>query len=257
VDLGIAGRAALVCASTSGLGLAIARSLAHEGVRTALCGRRGELAEKEAAALPAAWGFGVDLTDPLGAERAVRLARERCGPLHILVLNTGGPPPGRASEESRDSFQQAIDRLLLTQQDLVRLCLPDMLNAGWGRIIAIGSSGVAEPIPGLAASNVGRAALSAYLKTLAEETAEHGVTVNMLLPGRFATDRVAALDAKRAAEAGHSLEEERNASESAIPIRRYGRPEEFAAVATFLASAHASYVTGTRIRVDGGSMRSL
>lgn len=256
MDLGIAGRTALVCASTSGLGLAVATALAGEGARTVICGRRAELARREAARLPGTHGIGIDLTDPAAPERLVTETVNTLGPVQILVLNSGGPAPGTAGAQTRDTLQAALDLLLLPQQELIRLCLPGMLEAGWGRIIAIGSSGVAEPIAELAQSNTGRAALAAYLKTLAGEVAAQGITVNMLLPGRIATDRVAALDAARAARAGHTVEEERATSQAAIPTGRYGRPEEFGAAAAFLASDRAAYITGTQIRVDGGLIRA-
>lgn len=257
MDLGIAGRTALVCASTSGLGLAVARALAVEGARTVLCGRRGDVARREAAALPTAHGIGADLSDEAAAEALVTEAVDVFGPVEILVLNSGGPPPGPAAEQTCESLRSALDRLLLTQYELIRLCLPGMRAAGWGRILAVGSSGVAEPIPGLAQSNTGRAALAALLKTLAGELAASGITVNMLLPGRIATDRVAALDRQRAEQAGQSVERERAASEATIPLGRYGTPSEFGAAAAFLASDAASYVTGVQLRVDGGLARGF
>lgn len=257
MDLGIGGRTALVCASTSGLGLGIARALADEGARTVLCGRRGELAAREAAALPAAIGVGIDLDQPSAAQQLLQETVEAFGPVQILVLNSGGPPAGLAAEQDRESLQSALDRLLLPQQELIRLCLPAMLDRRWGRILAVGSSGVVEPLPGLALSNVARAALAALLKTLAGEVADCGVTVNMLLPGRIATDRVAALDRQRADKGGRTLEAEQAASEATIPAGRYGTPEEFGATAAFLASDAASYITGVQLRVDGGLGRGF
>jgi len=147
--------------------------------------------------------------------------------------------------------------LMVQHHRLVEAALPSMRERGWGRIVAVGSSGVQEPIEMLALSNTGRAALSGYLKTLAAEVAADGVTVNMVLPGRIDTDRVAALDRARAERSGSTPEEVRAASERAIPARRYGRPEEFAAAVVFLASEPASYVTGVRLRCDGGMVRSF
>jgi 3-oxoacyl-[acyl-carrier protein] reductase len=143
------------------------------------------------------------------------------------------------------------------QQQLTSLALPAMREHGWGRVLAIGSSGVQAPLPNLALSNLGRAALAGYLKTLAAETAAEGVTVNLLLPGRIATDRVAQLDQNAAQNQGLSVDEVEARSKAGIPAGRYGRPEEFGAVAAFLCSDLASYVTGTALRCDGGLVRSL
>lgn len=257
MDLGIAGRTALVCASTSGLGLAIARALAAEGTRTVLCGRRGDLARQEAAALPAARGVEIDLERPGAAERLVRMAEAAFGPVEILILNSGGPPAGTAVDQDRESLLAALNQLLLTQHELIRQCLPAMLERGWGRIIAVGSSGIAEPIPGLALSNVARAGLGGLLKTLASEVAGGGVTVNLLLPGRIGTERLDEVDRWWAAQAGRSLEQHQATSQAAIPVGRYGTPEEFGAAAAFLASEPAAYITGVRLHVDGGLARGF
>lgn len=257
MNLGLAGRGALVCASTSGLGLAVGRELAAEGARVLLCGRRADLAERLAAELPGATGVGIDLLAPDAPRRLVDTARAACGTVDVLVLNCGGPPPGTARDQGRHSLLSAVERLLLPHVELVRLCLPGMVQRGWGRIIAIGSSGVAEPIPGLAQSNAGRAALAGYLKTLAGEVAANGVTVNMVLPGRIATERVAQLDAASAQRQGRGAVEVRAESEAAIPARRYGDPAEFAAMVAFLASDRASYIVGSQVRVDGGLARSF
>ncbi len=170
----------------------------------------------------------------------------------MLVLNGGGPAPGTAADLDADAVDQAVARLLRPHVQLVSAFLPGMRERGWGRIVAIGSSGVQQPIPRLAASNVGRAALAGYLKTLAAEVAADGVTVNMVLPGHIDTDRVSQLNAAAAERTGTSADEVRRSSEAAIPVGRYGRPEEFAAAVTFLASTQAAYVTGEQLRCDGG-----
>ena len=257
MNLGLAGRGALVCASTSGLGLAVGRELAAEGAQVLLCGRRADLAEQLAAELPGAAGVGIDLLEPGAPRRLADTAHAALGAVDVLVLNSGGPPPGDARDQDRASLLGAVERLLLTHAELVRLCLPGMVQRGWGRVIAIGSSGVAEPLPGLAQSNAGRAALAGYLKTLAGEVAADGVTVNMVLPGRIATGRVAQLDAASARRRGRDVTDVRAESEAAIPARRYGDPAEFAAVVAFLASDRASYITGSQVRVDGGLARSF
>ena len=162
------------------------------------------------------------------------------------------PLPDGPTDLTADGARAATDLLLTPHVAMVQEVLPDMRAAGWGRILAIGSSGVQQPIPTLTASNVGRAALAAYLKTLAGSVASDGVTVNMVLPGRIDTDRVASLDAAAAERTGTDSADVRQASESAIPAGRYGDPAEFASVVTFLAGEPAAYVTGEQVRCDGG-----
>ena len=253
MDLGLTGRTAVVCASTSGLGEATARALAAEGARVVVSGRRTERAEAIAAELDDAVAVGVDLTDPDGPDRLVAAA----GEVDVLVLNSGGPPPSVAADIDADQIRDALVGLLLAQQRLVSLVLPGMRARGWGRILAVGSSGVVAPIPGLALSNIGRAALGGYLKTLAGEVAADGVTVNLLLPGRIATARTESIDAATAEREGIDAAEAEARSTAQLPIRRYGRPDEFGAVAAFLCSDAASYVTGTATRCDGGQVPSL
>lgn len=257
MDLGIGGRTAVVCASTSGLGEATARALATEGVRTVVCGRRGATAQAIAAELPEAVGVEVDLTAPDGPARLVEAAVAAYGPVDILVLNSGGPPPSVAAEVSDEDVLAAVNTLVLAQRRLVSLVLPGMRERGWGRVLAIGSSGVVAPIPGLALSNVGRAALGGYLKTLSAEVAADGVTVNMLLPGRIATARTDAVDRAIAERDGVDVADVAARGAAAVPVGRYGRPDEFGAVAAFLCGAGASYVTGTATRCDGGAVGSL
>jgi 3-oxoacyl-[acyl-carrier protein] reductase len=257
MDTGIRGRTALIPGSTSGLGLACARALAQEGVNVVVAGRRAELADRHAAALPSAVGVAVDLNEIEAPRLLHDRAVEAFGAVDILVLNSGGPPPGAASDISAEQLGDALRLLLLQQQRLVEAVLPAMRAQKWGRIVAIGSSGVQQPIERLALSNAGRAALAGYLKTLAGEVAADGVTVNMVLPGRIDTDRVASLDRAAATRMGCSPAEARKRSESSIPAGRYGTPEEFASVVTFLASAAASYVTGEQLRCDGGMVRAF
>ncbi|WP_351234938.1 SDR family oxidoreductase [Streptomyces sp. NPDC002133] len=257
MDLGIRGRVAVVAASTGGLGRAVAEALAAEGASVVLAGRRGDLAKEIATGLPDSVGVQVDLTAPDGPQALVEAAREAYGDPDILVLNGPGPRPGTAVGLDTGDLATAVDALLLAQQRLVALTLPAMRRRGWGRILAIGSSGIAEPLPGLVLSNAGRAALAAYLKTLAAEVAADGITVNLLLPGRIATDRVAALDAARAEREQRPAAEVEAASRAAIPAGRYGTPAEFAAAAAFLCGAPASYITGIALRCDGGLVRSL
>jgi 3-oxoacyl-[acyl-carrier protein] reductase len=257
MDLGLAGRTAVVCASTSGLGEATARALAAEGARVVVSGRRGERAVEIAAELPEAVGAGVDLTEPGGPETLVARARDAFGAVDVLVLNNGGPPPSTAATLDTDALRDALVPLLLAQQRLVSLVLPAMRERGWGRILGVGSTGVVAPIPGLALSNVGRAALAGYLKTLAGEVAADGVTVNLLLPGRIATARTAQVDASVAEREGISIAAAESRAAASIPAGRYGTAAEFGAVAAFLCSEAASYVTGTATRCDGGLVGGL
>lgn len=252
MDLGIRGKTALVLGSTSGLGLAVGRALANEGANVALAGRRGIEAKQLASDLPSAIGFQCDLTKPGSAEKLVNEVAESFGAIDVLVLNSGGPTPGTAQNLLPSEVLKAIETLLIRQIEFVSLVLPGMTSAGWGRIVGLGSSGVQQPIPGLALSNIARAGLAGYLKTLSGEVAKSGVTVNMVLPGRIATDRIASLDALRAQRESTDVQQIQELSKSAIPAGRYGTPEEFAAVTAFVCSQQASYLTGEQIRVDGG-----
>ena len=292
MDLGISGRTAFVAASTGGLGLAIARALAAEGVRVAVTGRRRERAEAIAEELaelsrhnsdgdsadghnseghnsgrngaggnsfpgPRTVGLEADLTTAEGVASAVERAEAALGPVDILVLNGPGPKPGAASALAAEDIAAAFELLVKPHHALVSRVLPGMRERRWGRILAVGSSGVVAALPNLAVSNTGRAALAGYLKTLAAEVALDAVTVNMLLPGRIGTDRVAELDLAAAKRRGTTLEEIQRESRKTIPARRYGEPEEFGAAAAFLCSAPASYITGVALRCDGGLIRSL
>jgi 3-oxoacyl-[acyl-carrier protein] reductase len=256
MDTGLKGRTAVVPGASSGLGLAVARSLAAEGANVVLGGRRGELVRAEAEKLPSAVGVEIDLTEPQAAATLVDTALERFGPVDVLVLNGGGPPPGVAVDFTPEQLADAVALLVQPHQRLVAAVLPGMRERGFGRIVAIGSSGVQQPLERLVASNAARAALAGYLKTLASEVAADGVTVNMVLPGRIDTDRVVSIDRGTAARTGATEEEVRARAEAGIPAGRYGTPEEFAAVVTFLAGTGASYVTGEQVRCDGGLVRA-
>jgi len=247
----------VVLGSSSGLGWAVAEALGAEGANVVIVGRRRDLSEERAAALPSAIAVSVDVSEPGAAERVVARTSESFGDIDILVLNGGGPKPGQAESMGAEDVESATRLLVSPHVAMVNAVLPGMRSRSWGRIIAVGSSGVKQPIPTLAASNVGRAALAGYLKSLANDVAAEGVTVNMVLPGRIDTDRVGSLDAAAADRSGQTLEEVRRASEASIPAGRYGRPEEFAAAVAFLASAQASYVTGEQIRCDGGMVRAF
>lgn len=257
MDLELAGRKAMVVGSTSGLGLAIATALSAEGAAVALSGRREDVTGKLAADLDGAVGVPLDLADPASVVAGVKAAQAALGELDILVLNSGGPPPGPAAALTLEGLESSLRMLVMSQVQLVSLLLPGMRERGWGRVVAVGSSGVQQPIANLASSNVARGALASYLKTLAGEVGRDGVTVNMVLPGRIDTGRVASLDQAAAQRRGEDVATVRRASEAAIPLGRYGTPKEFGDVAAFLCSPRASYVTGAQIRVDGGAIASL
>ncbi|GAA1346687.1 SDR family oxidoreductase [Arthrobacter roseus] len=253
MNTGLNGKTAIVPGASSGMGLAIAQALAAEGANVVLGARRGEVVREEAEKLPSAVGVEVDLYEVGGPEQLIAAAIETYGQVDVLILNGGGPTPGGAADGTEEAVLDAIHKLLLVHRTLVSLTLPGMRERGWGRIVAVGSGGVQAPIDNLALSNIGRAGLAAYLKTLSREVAADGVTVNMVLPGRIDTPRVESLDAGNAERSGRSVQDVRAASEALIPAGRYGTPDEFAAVVGFLASQGASYVTGEQIRCDGGA----
>ncbi|KAA8880604.1 SDR family oxidoreductase [Nocardia colli] len=257
MDLGIAGRTAVVLASTDGLGAAVARALAAEGVKVVVTGRDPEKVRRVADSLPGGAGVVCDLSRPGAADEIFDTADILSDGPDIVVLNGPGPVPGRATDLDETALHSAVDILLAANIGVVNRALPGMRRRRWGRVVAIGSSGVEAPLPGLATSNLGRAALAAYLKTLAAEVAVDGVTVNMVLPGRIATGRVESLDQLAAANSGRTVEQVRAASRSRIPVGRYGRPDELGAVAAFLCGEPASYVTGGLIRCDGGLLGNL
>lgn len=249
----IARRRAVVVGGTSGLGHAVAMSLISAGSEVMITGRDvariGPIAEKLGAR-----GAQLDLTDA-GSVRAFRPVISEFAP-DQLILNSGGPRPAPASRVSADDARGALEFLLYAQMEIVATAIPHMEKRGWGRVIAIGSSGVQQPIPTLSLSNIGRAALAAYLKGLAFDLAPHGITVNMVLPGRIATGRTENLDALAARSSERSSAEVKRESEANIPAGRYGTPDEFASAVAFLCSQQASYITGEQLRVDGGMVRS-
>jgi 3-oxoacyl-[acyl-carrier protein] reductase len=261
MDLELAGKRALLLASSRGLGFAIARALAREGVDVFVTGRDRARLDRALADLRAlgrgrAAGLCCDLDEPEKADALVAAATAALGPIDIVLANCGGPPMGTALEIDEATWQRYFAAMVLAPMRAVRLTVPGMKERGWGRVIAVTSSGVPQPIPEMALSNTLRAALTNWLKTLASEVAPHGVTVNTLIPGRIATDRVAELETAAAKRTGTSLEEVHRQAIATIPLGREGDVEEFAGAALFLASRQGGYVTGSAIRVDGGLIRS-
>lgn len=247
MDLGIRGRRAAVAGASAGLGLAVARALAAEGVRVAMCSRHRERIESAAREVgPEAIPLVADVGTVDGATDFVRAAREAMGGIDILVTNAGGPPPGTFGDTPLDEYQRALELNLLSVVAMCVEAVPPMREAGWGRVVAITSIAVRQPIPDLILSNTARAGATGFLKTLALEVAGDGVTVNSLQPGLHATDRLAALH-------GGDLE----AVGRGVPTGTVGRSEDFGAVAAFLCSEHARYITGAAIPVDGGVYRGL
>ncbi|HEY0124286.1 MAG TPA: SDR family oxidoreductase [Rhizobium sp.] len=252
MDFQISGKTALVLGASRGLGAAIAKGLVAEGVKVFAAARSIDRIEASANMVPVA----VDLSDKASVANLVATLKERGG-VDILVNNSGGPKAGPAAGQSPENWAAAFEMMATSIFSITDAMLEGMIARKWGRVITIGSSGVAQPIANLALSNGVRAAVAGWSKTLAGEVARHGITVNMILPGRIDTDRVRELDGIKAEKTGASVEAVQEASRNEIPVGRYGHPEEFAAVAIFLASTQASYVTGSSIRVDGGMIRGM
>jgi 3-oxoacyl-[acyl-carrier protein] reductase len=260
MDLGLRGRRALVLASTRGLGRGIAEALAGEGADVTICGRSG--AEEAAHAIAVATGAKVrgadaDLHDRSQVDRLVGHALDAMGGIDVLVLNGGGPPPAPAMQIPDNDWRDWFERMVNTLIHVAGRCLPGMRERKWGRLLTVASSAAVQPIPNMALSNSLRATLLAWNKTLAAEVGRDGVTCNVILPGRIHTERVDRLDRAAAERQGIDLEAARGQSIAGIPLGRYGTPAEFGAVAAFLCSAPASYITGTAMRVDGGMIRAI
>lgn len=249
----LAGRRALVLGGNKGIGYGIARGFADAGADVVLTSRSPMDAEAAAASLGGrAQGIACDT----GSLASVDAACAAAGAVDILVLNSGGPPPGSAigvsAEQWRSSFESMFVGLVRATENL----LPAMRARKHGRIIAVISSGVIEPIPNLAISNALRPALTGWLKTLSNEIAKDGITVNSIAPGRIETDRLTQIDTANALKQNKSMDDIRAAAMARIPAGRYGKTEEFAAAAVFLASDQASFTTGSIVRVDGGQIAS-
>jgi 3-oxoacyl-[acyl-carrier protein] reductase len=250
MDLGIDGRVALVMGASKGIGRGIAESLAREGAKVAIASRSREQIDATAEAIHGhVTAFVADAGDLDGLGRLVADVEGELGPVDILVANTGGPPKGLALDNSIEEWEEAYRSLVLGVRVLVEAVLPGMRERGWGRIVNVGSSSTVEPIPTLTISNSLRQAAVGFLKTLSREVAADGITVNTVVTGKFATDRLA--------ENEGSLEKAEENARGMVPAARLGLPEEFGDLVAFLASDRAAYINGTTIPIDGGLLRSV
>jgi len=254
VDLGLSGRRALVGGGASGIGAGIAGALASEGARVVLAGRTAERLEATAADIGAA-SVVADFSRPDGPAGAVRAAVDELGGLDLLVVNSGGPPPGDFEQLGEDEWARAIEGTLQSSLRLIRAALPHLRDGADPAILINLSSSVREPIPGLLTSNVLRPGLVGLIKSLTAEIAP--IRINGVAPGRISTDRIRTLDGARADADGITADEVRRQTEARIPLGRYGFTEEIGRVGAFLLSPAASYVTGAIVPVDGGMIRAL
>jgi 3-oxoacyl-[acyl-carrier protein] reductase len=250
MDLGISGRRAAVAAATGGLGLGAARALVADGVRVVICGRdetrlAGALADLRAGGGDVG-GLVADVSTAAGATAFVEAATERLGGLDIVVANAGGPPSGGFADTGLDSYPAAIEQNLLSTIAMCLAAVPAMRAQRWGRIVAITSISVRQPLPNLILSNTARAGVTGFLKTMALEVAGDGVTVNTVQPGSHDTDRIRAIHGDETAGLG-----------AGIPVGVLGRPDDFGAVVAFLCSDQARFITGASVPVDGGAFRGL
>lgn len=261
MDLNLAGKTALVAASSQGLGFAIAERLVREGANVVISGRSKDkliqkVAELESIGLGKAACQQADLTNADEIKQLVSFTAETFGGIDILVNNAGGPPAGTFESFSDEAWQASFELNLLSYIRMIREALPYLKQRG-GKILNIASSSIKEPIPGLILSNTFRTGIIGLSKTLAAELAPYQILINTIAPGRIATDRVKHLDQVNADKLGVDLETIEANAKAMIPLKRYGNPEEFANVAAFLLSDANSYMTGSAFLVDGGMVKSI
>lgn len=262
MDLGLQGRVAIVAAASKGLGRAVAEELAREGARVAICARTTSELELAAAQIQKSTGRevfqqAVDVTNPDAVSHFVADVEERFGSIDICVTNSGGPPSKLFVDTKLEDWRAAVDLLLMSAVFFAKETLPRMQKNKWGRFITITSSAVKQPVDGLLLSNSIRPAVTGLARTLANEYAAHGITVNNVCPGYTRTDRLDSLAASISKRTGAQPEAVFADWTRQIPAGRIGTPQEFAAVVAFLASERASYVNGASIAIDGGMIRSL
>ena len=262
MDLGLRGKTAVVAASSKGLGRAIAEELAAEGTNLVMCARGEDALRATADAIRKSSGVkvvevGADVSQQSGIDLVARTALDSFGRVDVLVTNSGGPPSGAFDSFTAETWESATRLLLYSAVGLARAVLPGMKERRWGRILNVTSIAVKQPIDGLMLSNSLRAAVTGFARTLANEVAQFNITVNNIMPGYTRTDRVDQLARATSEKTGGSLKDAYARWEKEIPMGRLGEPREFAALAAFLASERASYITGSSIAVDGGWIRSL
>jgi len=262
MDLGLKGRVAIVAAASTGLGRAVARELSKEGAKVAICARTKTTLEQTAREISQETGGEVfcqtvDVRNEAEVSHFVSAVEARFGRVDICVTNSGGPPSKMFADTRTEEWRDAVDLLLLSTVLFAKATLPRMQKGGWGRFITITSTTVKQPVDGLLLSNSIRPAVTGLAKTLANEYAKYGITVNNVCPGYTATDRLRELSEAIAERNKVSVESVEDGWKEEIPAGRIGSPEEFAAVVAFLASERASYVNGTSIAIDGGIVRSL
>lgn len=262
MELGLAGRSVLVTAASRGIGRAAAEAFLAEGARVTICGRdeatlMATLEALRGIAADRVHAVRADVSEP-GEQHALHVAaRERFGPVEVLINNAGGPPPGTHATVHDDDWQRAFDLTLRSAVRLTNLVLPEMQAAGWGRVINVSSYSVKQPMENMMLSNSLRLGALGWAKTLAGEVAAHGVLVNTVCPGWTDTDRVSGLLRHRADATGASENSLREGVAAQIPLGRIAEPREIASAIVFLASDAASYITGTALAVDGGVARTL
>lgn len=261
MDFGLNDKTALVLGGGGGLGGAIAHSLAREGARVAVADISLEAAEATVSRIAGEGGRAIALQWDLANLDAIspNIARieDELGPVDVLINNTGGPPPTPAEGQKAELWLANFQSMVLSVIKITDSVLPGMKERGWGRIVTSTSSGVIAPIPNLAVSNALRMSLVGWSKSLAAEVGRFGITANIVLPGRIATQRITFLDEQKAAREGRSVDQVAAASVASIPVGRYGEPSEYGDVVAFLASTRASYLTGSVIRIDGGMIASV
>jgi 3-oxoacyl-[acyl-carrier protein] reductase len=257
MDLGIRGKVAVVAAASQGLGKACAEALAKEGARVAILSRRQDELNKVAKEIGAELAVACNLAVGAEIDTAIANVNAALGPVSILVNNCGGPPAGTFDSITEQQWAESFEQVFLSALRLTRAVLPMMRAARWGRIVNIVSSSVEQPIPGLIVSNALRPALAGWAKTLSAEVAPDNILVTCAAPGRILTARTDSLDRAMSEKLGRPIEQIRTERVVAVPLKRYGTPEEFGAAVAFLASERASYLTGSLLRVDGGAVSAL
>lgn len=257
MELNLKNRTVLVTAGSKGIGLATAMGFHNCGANVAICGRTQDTLDAAAAQMPSCLALIGDVSQSQDIERVVETVTQEFGGIDILINNAGGPPPGLFVELNDEDWDKAIELTLKSVIRATRLVLPYMRAQKWGRIINISSTGVKQPVPGLTLSNSIRMAVLGWAKTLANQVAADNILVNTVCPGFTQTDRIAQILEQQSAASGKSIEEIAAALAAQIPMQRIGRPEEIANLAVFLGSDAASYITGTSIQVDGGSVQGF